>query len=67
MIENTFTAAIIILLLALMGNLASVIVEPAGFKVTCNETSFSMPAGTMAHAVNASKGCTGCTSEKMKF
>lgn len=65
--EKFTITAVITLALVLIGLIVSMVFEPTGFKVTCNEASFSMPAGTMDNALNASKDYTGCTIEKMKF
>ena len=65
--EKLVITAVVALMLALVGLFVSMAFEPTGFKVSCEDTAFSMPAGTMANAQNAAKEHKGCTIEKMKF
>lgn len=63
-IFNTIIAALFVIALASLFTLS---VEPTGYKVSCNNAGFSMPAGTKASAELAAKAYTGCIITKMEF
>ena len=63
-IINTIVAALFV---AIFVSLFTMSFQPTGFKVTCDNASFTMPAGTKANAEAAAKKYTGCNITKMQF
>ena len=61
---NTIIAALFVIALVSLFSLSA---EPTGYKVSCNNAEFSMPAGTKANAELAAKAYNGCTITKMEF
>ena len=63
---NIITTIVAALFVAIFVSLFSMSVQPIGFKVTCDNTEFTMPAGTKANAEAAAKKYTGCIITKMQ-
>lgn len=64
---NLFITFITAIFVTAIVSLFALLVEPTGYKVSCNNAEFSMPAGTKANAEIAAKAYNGCTITKMEF
>ena len=64
---STINAIVAALFVVILVSLFSMSVQPTGFKVTCDNASFTMPAGTKANAEAAAKKYTGCSITKMQI